>query len=115
MNTEQFLRETRLLGGLPAFRDLDTWASWLTFVRAVEGLLMDAADLERFRLHTGRTTPRPGGYPEAVAVVGVQSGKTRVAGALAGVSALAGESGTHALLLGQDHRGAMRVLLRYAR
>lgn len=28
---------------------------------------------------------------------------------------LVGESGTHAILLGQDHRGAMRVLLRYAR
>src|SRR5262249_20680775 len=30
-------------------------------------------------------------------------------------AALVGEAGTHALLLGQDHRGAMRVLLRYAR
>jgi len=115
MNTEQFLRDSRLLGGLPAFRSLDTWKGWLTFVRAVEGLPMDADDLQRFVTHTGRTAPRPGGYPEAVAVVGVQSGKTRIAGALVAVAALAGEAGTHALLLGQDHRGAMRVLLRYAR
>jgi hypothetical protein len=76
---------------------------------------MDDADLERFRLHTGRHEPRAGGYPEAVAVVGVQAGKTRIAGAFVDVAALTGESGTHALLLGQDHRGAMRVLLRYAR
>jgi hypothetical protein len=45
----------------------------------------------------------------------VQSGKTRVAAALADHAALTGEPGTHALLVGQDHRGAMRALLRYAR
>jgi hypothetical protein len=37
---------------------------------------MDANDLEIFRRHTGRQTPRSGGYAEAVAVVGRQSGKT---------------------------------------
>lgn len=115
MTVEQALRDPRLLGALPAFRDLSSYAAWLTFIRAVEGLPMDEADLERFRLHTGRHEPRPGGYPEAVAIVGVQAGKTRIAAAFVDVAALTGESGTHALLLGQDHRGAMRVLLRYAR
>ncbi|MEO8677424.1 MAG: hypothetical protein ABI665_00165 [Vicinamibacterales bacterium] len=115
MNVIQALRDPRLLGALPVFRDLATWGAWLTFVRTVHGLPLDADDLERFKLHTGRQEPRPGGYPEAVAIVGVQSGKTRIAGALVDVAALAGEAGTHALLLGQDHRGAMRVLLRYAR
>lgn len=109
------LRDPRLLGGLPAFRDLSTWGPWLVFVKAVYGLPLDAAELEIFRKHTGRREPRVGGYPEAVAVVGVQSGKTRIAAALADFAALTGESGTHALLVGQDHRGAMRALLRYAK
>ena len=115
LNIEQTLQDKRLLGGLPSFRDLSTWAAWLTFTRAIYGLPMTPEDLVRFRQHTGRQEPRPGGYPEAVAVVGVQSGKSKVAAAYADHAALVGEPGTHALLLGQDHRGAMRVLLRYAR
>jgi hypothetical protein len=115
MNIEHALRDSRLLGGLDTFRDLTTWAAWLAFTRAVFGHPMTDSDLALFRQHTGRTELRSGGYPEAVAVVGVQSGKTRIAAAFADHAALVGESGTHALLLGQDHRGAMRVLLRYAR
>lgn len=109
------IADPRLFGGLPEFQDLTTWRAWLVFVRAVHGLPMDADELALFRKHTGRQDPRPGGYPEAVAIVGVQSGKSRVAAVLADHAAITGQAGTHALLLGQDHRGAMRVLLRYAR
>jgi hypothetical protein len=109
------LRDPRLLGGLPSFRNLSTWIPWLVFVKAVYGLPLDALELEVFRARTGRRDPRAGGYPEAVAVVGVQSGKSRLAAALAVHAALTGERGTYALLVGQDHRGAMRALLRYAR
>jgi hypothetical protein len=112
---EQALRDPRLLGGLDAFRDLTTWAAWLAFARAVYGLPMSDSDRALFREHTGRTAPRPGGYPEAVAVVGVQSGKSRFAAAIVDHAALIGGRGTHALLVGQDHRNSMRVLLRYAR
>lgn len=115
MNVEQALRDPRLFGGLDSFSDLATWEAWLTFARAVYGLPMTGADTMRFREHTGRQDPRVGGYPEGVAVVGVQSGKSRIAATFAGHAALIGESGTHALLLGQDHRGAMRGLFRYAR
>jgi hypothetical protein len=115
VNVLDALRDPRLLGGLATFRDLTTWAPWLAFVRAVYGLPMTEADLGLFRQHTGRAAPRDGGYPEAVCVVGVQSGKSRIAAALADHAALVGQAGTYALLLGQDHRGAMRVLLRYAR
>jgi hypothetical protein len=115
MNLEQSLRDRRLLGGLPCFRDLNTFAAWLVFVRAVEGLPLTDADLEVFRRHTGRQAPRAGGYPEAVAVVGVQSGKSRIAAAFAAHAALVGDRGTHALLLAQDQRSALRTLLNYAR
>ena len=83
MNFEQALRDRRLLGALPCFRDLSTYAGWLAFSRAVHGLPMTHTDLALFRQHTGRQLPRPGGYPEAVAIVGVQSGKTRIASAFA--------------------------------
>ena len=92
-----------------------TWRPWRAFVAAVYGEPLDAEGLEIFRKHTGRREPHPEGYPEAVMVVGVQSGKTDVAAALGDHAALTGEPGTHALLVGQDHRGAMRALLRYAR
>jgi hypothetical protein len=107
---EQALRDRRLLGGLDAFRDLTTWTAWLAFARAVYGLPMSDGDRALFRQHTGRLEPRAGGYPEAVAVVGVQSGKSRFASAIVDHAALIGARGTYALLLGQDHRGAMRTL-----
>jgi hypothetical protein len=115
MNLETSLRDRRLLGGLACFRDLGTFRAWLVFVRAVEGLPLSDEEHKVFQRHTGRQASRLGGYPEAVAVVGVQSGKSRIAAAFASHAALVGEPGTHALLLGQDHRGAMRVLLNYAR
>jgi hypothetical protein len=115
MNIERFLSDRRLLGALTPFSDPSTLTAWLAFTRAVYGLPMSAADLALFREHTRRSQPRAGGYPEAVAVVGVQSGKSRLAAAFADHAALVGEAGTYALLLGQDHRGAMRTLLHYAR
>jgi hypothetical protein len=111
----QYLADPALLGGLPAFADLTTWATWLAFLRAVYGLPMSECDLDSFRRFTGRTTPRPGGYPEAVAIVGVQSGKSQIAAAMAAFAAITGADGTHALLIAQDQRSALRTLLRYAR
>jgi len=92
-----------------------TWAPWRAFVAALTGEPMDDEALALFQSCTGRERAREGGYPEAACIVGVQSGKSSVAGALASHAALTGERGTHALLIGQDHRGAMRALLRYAR
>ena len=92
-----------------------SWRKWRAFVAVVYGEPLDAEALVTFRNYTGRLEPRPEGYPEAVIVVGVQSGKSSVAAALGDHAALTGEPGTHAILVSQDHRGAMRALLRYAR
>jgi len=54
-----------LFGGLRAFRDPEPWAAWRAFLAAVYGLPLGACDLERFGAHTGRSTPRVGGYSEA--------------------------------------------------
>lgn len=116
MNFLDALADPNLLGGLATFRDLGTWRGWLAFLRAVLGLPLDAAQLEAFRRHTGRATPRAGGYPEAVAVVGRQSGKSQLAAALAVFeAATAARRGEYVVLAAQDLRGAQRALLSYCR
>jgi hypothetical protein len=116
------LRDRNLLGALPAFRRLETWAPWLTFLDAVYGQPLDAAAEARFGRHTGRSryAPPPGGWREAVVITGRQSGKTRIAAALAVFEAITAarepdRTELYALMVAQDHRAALRVLLRYAR
>ena len=111
------LHDRRLFGRLPAFRDLRTWTAWLVFLKTVDGLPLNRTERSVFEKHTRRSryTPPKGGFPEAVAIVGVQSGKSLIAAVLADHAALMGVRGTHAVLVGQDHRGAMRVLLKYSR
>lgn len=118
MNIIEMLQHRELFGGLPAFRDLTTWKNWLVFLKALYGLpLADEAELDAFKKFTGRTTyaPPEGGFPEGVAIVGVQSGKSTIAGALLAYGALTGQPGTVAAGVSQDQRGSMRVLLKYAR
>jgi hypothetical protein len=116
------LRDRNLLGALPAFRQLETWAAWLTFLDAVYGQPLDVAAEARFCRHTGRSryAPPPGGWREAVVITGRQSGKTRIAAALAVFEAFTAarepdRTELYALMIAQDHRAALRVLLRYAR
>ena len=77
-----FLSDPELGGRHPAFTDLSSWRSWIVFLKALYGLpITDPDELQVFRRHSGRAeyTPPPGGYREACAVVGRQSGKSRVA------------------------------------
>lgn len=100
----------------PLFKNLDTWQPWLTFLKAFYGLPMDAADIERFRRHTGRHAPRPGGYPEAGAIVGCQSGKSQIANLVGNYEAVtAGQRGVYVPLLAQDQRSSQRALFGYVR
>lgn len=110
------LESPDLFGGLAQFHDLTTWRAWLAFLRAVYGLPMDEADLTLFRQHTGRQGPRAGGYPEAVAVVGPQSGKSAIAATVCAFEAARShEPGAFALLVAQDERAVKRTLFNYAR
>ena len=115
------LTDRRLFGALPAFTDLSSWQGWIVFLKAVYGLALDASERAIFRRHTGRLTYQPprGGWREVVAVVGRQSGKSRIASVIASfeaVRATAERDGTetHALLVAQDQRAALHVLFRYA-
>jgi len=113
------LADPNLLGCLPTFHDLSGWRRWLVFLGAMYGLPLDAEGVEIFRQHTGRSSyaPPPGGWPEVVCIVGRQAGKSRIASTVAAYEAaiVGGTPGEFALVIAQDHRGAMRTLLRYAR
>lgn len=118
LNIIEQLRHPELFGRLPAFKNLASWKAWAVVIKCFQGLPLESeAELKLFRQCTGRYhyNPPKGGYPELVIIVGVQSGKSTIAGVLLGSAALTGEAGTHALGICQDHRGSMRVLLRYAR
>ena len=115
------LADPHLFGGLDAFKDLSTWHAWIVFMRALYGLPMTADEARLFCQCTGRTryVAHPGGYPEAVAIVGRQSGKSRVASLIQAFEAITApkvpERGEHyALSLAQDQRAALRVLFAYA-
>jgi hypothetical protein len=115
------LRDKRLFGGLPAFKDLSTWARWIIFLRALDGLPLDAAQERIFCQHTGRSryAPPPDGWKEAAVITGRQSGKTRIAATIAAVAALdtpREPDGTalYSLLISQDQRAALRTVFSYA-
>lgn len=117
MNIIEALHDPRLFGTL--FKSLDTWSPWLTFLKALYGLPMDEVDIERFRRHTGRHAPRSGGYPEAVCIVGCQSGKSQIANLVGDYEAMqavvTGQRGVYVLLLAQDLRSSQRALFGYVR
>jgi hypothetical protein len=119
MNIIDFRHDPALLGSLPHMRRPETQGAWDTFLKALYGLEMDEHELALFRTHTERAAPRHGGYSEAVAIVGRQSGKTQTAGDILAYEAATAPTdgsaeGTLALGVAQDYRGAMRSLLRYA-
>jgi len=115
------LRDPRLLGGLPAFSNLDSWTAWLTFLSALYGLPLSEEEQQRFCKHTGRTryAPPEGGYHEAAVITGIQSGKSRIASTIAAYEGLVAQpqaDSTHlyAAVLAQDERGARRTIFSYA-
>ena len=113
------LRDRRLLGAARCFHDLTTWEPWLVFLSACYGLPLDDDGVALFCKATGRTTyaPPPGGWPEVVAIVGRQSGKTRVASAVvafeAAVAPPCRDGEEWALLVAQDQRAALRAGFSY--
>lgn len=69
MNFEIFCRDPQLINEPIS-------PGWVTFYRAVEGLPLDAEQLEMFRLCTGRDAYEPRSYTEATVIAGRRSEKT---------------------------------------
>jgi hypothetical protein len=121
MTIIEALRDRDLLGRLPAFRQLESWARWLIFLAAVYGLPLATSEQEDLYCHhTGRAkyAPPTGGFPEAVAITGRQSGKSQVAGLIVAHEAQQPQpepDGVErfAVAVGQDHRASIRTLFAY--
>lgn len=121
MNVLDSIADRNLIGAWPALRDLSTWMPWLTFLSAVYGLPLPDGGLELFKRATGRSVyaPPPGGWPEVVAIVGRQAGKTRAGSIIvaheACVAPASRDGSTYALLLAQDSRAAVRASFSYVK
>ena len=63
-------------GALPAFRNLTTWQSWITWLKAVFALPMDGAELDIFQRCSGRQNPPVTEPTEAYTIVGRRGGKS---------------------------------------
>lgn len=81
LNIIQCLRDKRLLGLF--LEDAETFAAWLTFLRAFFGLAPEPGDLERYQKHTGRATWPTRAAKEAWLPIGVRGGKSFVIAILA--------------------------------
>jgi hypothetical protein len=119
MNVIKSLHDRAVLG-MPPFDDLVPWRRWLVFLKATYGLEIDADERAIFEHHTAREyDPPPGGYPVVVAIVGRQSGKSRIGAVVVDFEAVRSRrerDGTelYALLVAQDHRAALRTAFGYA-
>ena len=62
----------------PHFQPLESWKPWLTVLKCLFGLQLDAEELKLFTECTGRTRPFDGPVSEAWWLCGRRSGKSRV-------------------------------------
>ncbi len=67
----------------PLFKKLETWASWIVFLKALFALAMTEAELVLYRQCTGRETPPEAPFKEAWVPTGVRSGKSFIAALVA--------------------------------
>jgi hypothetical protein len=70
------IRHKQLFGSLPAFSSLDTWASWLAWLKAIYALPMTADELAIYQQCTGRTNAPSTSPSEIFTVVGRRGGKS---------------------------------------
>jgi hypothetical protein len=104
----------------PLFKDLSTWSSWLTILKAVFALPMDEEDRALFTTLTGRETPPATQVEECWLVVGRRGGKSFIVALIAAFLACfrdyrpflgPGERGV-IMLVATDRKQA-RVIMRY--
>jgi hypothetical protein len=77
------LRDPRLFGGLPPFKDLSSWASWVVALKAAFALPMDPSELAIYSQHTGRSNPPATPPRELWVIAGRRAGKSLMAAVIA--------------------------------
>lgn len=60
------------------FKDRDTWAAWIAFLKSMFGLRLGDAELAIFKQCTNRSAPLTSGYLEATLIVGRRGGKSLI-------------------------------------
>ena len=112
------IRDSKLFG--PWFRDPGTWRAWLSFLAALFGLPMTAAEFAVYQRHTGRQDPPSEPVREGWVIVGRRGGKSFISALVAVFLACfrdysdvlaPGERGT-LMVLAADRRQA-RTVFRY--
>lgn len=68
----------QLLGSLPAFKNLSTWAGWLVWLKAAFALPMNDEELAIYRQCTGRNAAPEKEPSETYTIVGRRGGKSLV-------------------------------------
>src|SRR5262245_3482094 len=66
----------QLFGSLPAFSNLDSWTSWLVWLKSIYALPMDDAELAIYQQCTGRTQPPATQPSEIYTICGRRGGKS---------------------------------------
>ena len=99
------------------FRDKESWASWLAFIKAMFGHQLDENELKVFQECTRRSAPSPNGHLSAALVIGRRGGKSLILATIAAfLSAFkdwtpyltGGETG-HIVVLAADRRQAKAI------
>ncbi len=106
----------------PLFKTLDTWQSWMVFLKALFALAMTEDDLALYRQCTGRQNPPEKPFIEAWCPTGRRSGKSFIAALVAVFLAcfrdyrkyLAPGERAHILIVAAD-RAQAGVILRYVK
>lgn len=70
------IRSKHYFGSLPAFRELESWTSWVAWLKAIFALEMSPAELALYRKCTGRQNPPANEPAEAFTIVGRRGGKS---------------------------------------
>lgn len=79
----------------PLFKDMNSWKSWKTVLKALYGLKFEEGEQKFFTEHTGRHTRPDDGFKEMYAIVGARGGKSYVSALIACYVALFGDFKKH--------------------
>src|SRR5271167_1120998 len=103
---------------LPWFKDRESWAAWICFLKVMFGHDLDQAELKIYRECTHRSAPPPSGYLTAALVIGRRGGKSLILATIAAYLAAfrdwtphltGGETG-HLVILAADRRQGKAIL-----
>jgi hypothetical protein len=101
----------------PWFKDRESWAAWICFLKVMFGHQLDDAELKIYQECTNRSAPLPAGYLTAALVIGRRGGKSLILALVAAWLAAfrdwtpfltGGETG-HIVILVADRRQAKAI------